>query len=413
MQLLSPRRCALLFALWLLAACLPVKAQIDSNGLSRATLEYYLSRAVTMAEFLAIDPYGNDGPYPYKDDDVRMVRNTGARFIGRAIYRWGNEATLIQPAFWDGARQLMQKVHAGNPEVIFQAAVFEAVTEQVNQVPVPAWAFEALSLPAEQRNFRYDDMLNANGKFVDQWGKKKSVPDITRNESQLWLMFLSGSYIRLGCEALHMGQISLMGMADHDWQAWSGFLDKLRAFAKKNARRHWVLLDAHTPNGGMVRNGRSLIDFNSFPLRIKEIPGKPQEGVLQMGYLDALYGRSEGCITPSGWTCKSLPYLVEFDNFGISRQPGVADTSSHYIWGYDEISWFYLQTEAYRNQWLHYAYNWLKKNDPNGFLQMPLARIVTIARGKPMIRNRGNNKSAACPEGMNVEGTVKAIWASH
>ncbi len=47
----------------------------------------------------------------------------------------------------------------------------------------------------------------------------------------------------------------------------------------------------------------------------------------------------------SGWKCDALPYLVEFDNFGISRKPGVADTASHFIWGYDEITWFYLLPE--------------------------------------------------------------------
>ncbi len=173
----------------------------------------------------------------------------------------------------------------------------------------------------------------SKGIFVDHWGKGNSVPDITRTESQLWLMFLCGTYIRLGCEALHMGQVNLMGMADHDWETWDAFLQKVRAFARKESRRGWVLLDAHTPHGGLVARGKSLLDFNSFPLRIKEIPEKPQQGILQVGYLDALFGRSKGCMTPSGWQCESLPYLVEFDNFGISRSPGVADTASHFIWG--------------------------------------------------------------------------------
>lgn len=387
------------------------KADFGRKGISRPTLEYYLNRSVTMAEFLAVDPYGNDGPYPYKEDDVRLIKNIGAKFIGRAIYRWGHESTFNNPDFFDKALGLIRQVHANDPEVIFQAAVFEAVTQEVDQVPVPAWVFQAFEMPVEKRNFRYVDMLNKNGKFVDQWGKNKSVPDITRPEAQMWLLFLSGSYMDLGCEALHMGQISLMGMADHDWQAWAGFLSKVRAYAAEHTRRHWVLLDAHTPTGGMVTpDGKSLLDFNSFPLRIREVVHKPQEGILQMGYLDALFGKSKGCVTPSGWKCASLPYLVEFDNFGISRNPGVADTTSHFIWGYDEISWFYLQPETYRNNWLKYAYNWLQEHDKNGFLQMPISRVVTIKRGSPMIRNRGNMKSDACPVGINVEETVKEIW---
>ncbi|MGN7722954.1 hypothetical protein [Chitinophaga sp. 22620] len=385
-------------------------SHFDENGISRQTLEYYLNRSVTMAEFLAVDPYGNDGEYPFKADDVRMIRNIGAKFIGRAIYRWGKEATLNNPAFWSEARKLIGEVHAFDPEVIFQAAVFEAVGEQASQVPIPEWTFKALDLPVEHRNFRYDSMLNLNGKLVDHWGKGRSVPDITRTEAQLWLMFLSGSYMNLGCEALHMGQIALIGMEDKGLRHWARFLARVRAYAKAHTRRHWVLLDAHTPSGGMVVDGKSLLDFNSFPLRIKPVVEKPQEAVLQAGYLDAFFNRSKGGITPSGWACESLPYLVEFDNFGVSRSPGVADTTSHFIWGYDEITWFYLQPEQYRNGWLRYAHRWLAETDPNGFLQMPISRIVSLGRGRPMIRNRGNTQSPACPMGINVEETVKAIW---
>jgi hypothetical protein len=388
----------------------PAKPVIDSNGISRPALEYYLRHSVTMAEFLAEDPYCVDGTYPYKEDDVRMIKNIGAKFIGRAIYRWCKESVLNNPDYWEQARRLIRQVHDNDPEVIFQAAVFEAVSTQANTIPIPGWVFRALDMPEEQRNFRYEDMLNRSGKFIDHWGKGKSVPDITRPEAQLWLMYLSGSYMNLGCEALHMGQTALIGMEDKDLRTWAAFLQKVRAYAKTHTRRHWVLLDAHTPTGGMVVDGRSLLDFNSFPLRIKEVPEKPQEGILQVGYLDALFGRSKGCITPSGWQCASLPYLVELDNFGISKNPGVADTTSHYVWGYDEITWWYLQPETYRNNWLHYAYKWLGAHDPNGFLQMPVCRIVSPGRGKPILRNRGNTKSKNCPMGINVEETVKTIW---
>lgn len=164
-----------LLLLILLSASVAQGQQFDANGISRSSLEYYLNRSVTMAEFLAVDPYGNDGPYPYKEDDVRMIKDLGAKFIGRAIYRWGHEKTLTNPDFLEKARNLIQQVHAFDPEVIFQAAVFEAVTIQVNEVPIPGWVFKALQLPEEKRNFRYADMLNKDGKFVNHWGKDRSV----------------------------------------------------------------------------------------------------------------------------------------------------------------------------------------------------------------------------------------------
>lgn len=146
------------------------------GSVSQAVLERYLARAVTMSEFLTVDPYCNDGTYPDKAADVAFIRNTGAKFIGRAIYRWGDEKVLTEPGFWAGAEALVGEVHAFDPDVIFQAAAFEAVYRDVNEVPVPAWAFEALGLPVEERNFDYSQMLSPDGKYVDLWGPGGSVP---------------------------------------------------------------------------------------------------------------------------------------------------------------------------------------------------------------------------------------------
>ena len=85
------------------------------------------------------------------------------------------------------------------------------------------------------------------------------------------------------------------------------------------------------------------MDFNAFPLRIKEVPDKPQEAILQLGFSDGIYNRSKGGRTVSGWTCEHLPYLVELDNYGVSRHPGEPNEkggNSGAVWGYDEITWF-------------------------------------------------------------------------
>lgn len=382
----------------------------DASGISQPVLENYLKRSVTMTEFLAVDPYTNDGPYLYKEDDVRLIKNIGAKFIGRSIYRWGREDVLIIPEYLEQAKKLAGEVHAYDPDVIFQASLFEIVTKNVEKIPIPSWAFKAMEMPAENRHFRYDLMLNPDGKFVNHWREGSSVPDIKRQETQLWFIFLAGIYFDIGCEALHLGQTALIGMADPDLLQWQSFIVKLRSFAKTATRRGWVLLDAHVPYGGMIVDGVSLLDFNSFPLRIKEIPDKPQQALLEVGYLDALYLKSKGGKTPSGWHCQSLPYLVEFDNFGCSRTPGEATVDSHFIWGYDEITWFYLQNEAFRQAWLMYAYHWVRENDPNGFLQMPVSRLVSLCEGKGRGKYRANNKSAGNPDGLNVEETIKELW---
>jgi len=74
------------------------------GAISRKTLENYLDRSITMGYFLV--PGRPEGyQFPYRDDDVRMIHNLGAKFIGRAIYRWGEESKLGDPAFLEYAKK--------------------------------------------------------------------------------------------------------------------------------------------------------------------------------------------------------------------------------------------------------------------------------------------------------------------
>jgi hypothetical protein len=197
---------------------------------------------------------------------------------------------------------------------------------------------------------------------------------------------------------------------DRDQAHWSEVLGLVRAYAAKHAHRHMVLCDAHVPGGGLVRDGKLLLDFHSFPLRIKEVPDKPEDAVLEVGFSDSLYGRSKGGVTPSGWKCEHLPYLVELDNWGVSRKPGEAGAGRIWVWGYDEITWFAHQGREYRASWLRYAHDWVRKTDPNGFLQMPGSRTMRSPRdGKRWYY--ANTPSDAVPDGLGDEEAIRSIWA--
>jgi len=384
----------------------------DEKGISKEVLENYLNRSVTMASFLMPDHREGLRTDAHYSDDIRMIKNIGAKFIGRAIYRWGEESRLNKPDFWSDAKSLIDTLHAFDPEMVFQGCLFEIVTEDVNEVQIPGWVFEDFGLPVEDRSFSYEAMLNESDIYVNHWREGSSVPDISRLESQLWFYYLAGSYIDLGIEAFHLGQVELIGMNDPDRKDWAGLLTKIREYAEKHARRNWVLLDAHVPKGDMIKDGVSLIDFNSFPLRIKEIQEKPYEAVLEVNYLDALFNKSKGCITPSGWSCESLPYLVELDNYGRNRSPNEADTTSIFVWGWDEISWYAQQPESYRNDWLQYAFEWLRETDPNGHLQMPVSRMISCPN-ETNGNYHANTRSEACPIGYSQEETIKEIWSFH
>jgi len=386
------------------------KKSYDFEGkISEEVLRNYLSRAVTMAEFCVKPEFSQDGYNPFKEDDFRFIENISVKFIGRAIFRWGNEDKLNNPEFMAYARETINRIHKIDQDVIFQACIFEVVTTIVNELPIPEHVFQAFDVEYQDRNFNYQAMLDESGKFVNHWGTDRSVPDITRMETQFWFYYLATLYIDAGFEAIHWGQVRLIGMND---QAHFFHFDKLfkmvREYAFANARRKFILSDAHTPNGGIVANQVLLFDFHSFPLRIKEIENKPLEGELEVGHLDALYTRSRGGMTASGWECEHLPYLVEFDNFGISDHPGIANITDHFVWGYDEISWFANQSDEYCREFLRYAHEWITRVDTNGFLQMPGGRKVT---GQNNSLYRANTYSENCLIGRNLEETIIEIWA--
>jgi hypothetical protein len=369
--------------------------------MSREVLENYLARSISMEGLL-----NGRGDL---DDNIRMLKSTRAKFIGRSLCLWGGEANL--PRNLARAKEQVPKVHAADPEMILQACIFEIVTTQVNQVPIPESAFIALSLPVEKRNFRYADMLYPDGRRKDHWRAGNSVPDVSRPETKLWFYFLAASYIDLGIEAIHFGQTELMNGNDRDLGHYSQVLALVRSCAAKHARRHMLLCDSHVPSGGLVRDGKLLMDFHSFPLRIMEVADKPQEAVLKVGFSDGIYGRSKGGMTFSGWSCEHLPYLVEIDNWGANRHPGQPKQGGIWVWGYDEITWFAHQSQEYRSRWLRYAWDWVRTIDPNGHLQMPGSRTMR----SPLDGKRwyyANNPSQAVPDGLGDEAAIRAIWAA-
>ena len=106
--------------------------QFDKT-MSREVLEHYLSRAISMEGLL-----NGKGDL---DDNIRMLKDTGAKFIGRALCLWAGEANLLKNL--ERARKQVPLVHKADPEMILQACVFEIVTTNVEELPVPDWAFQA------------------------------------------------------------------------------------------------------------------------------------------------------------------------------------------------------------------------------------------------------------------------------
>ncbi len=345
--------------------------------ITEAVLENYLDRAMILSWL--------DCPSPLAGDDKRMILNTGAKYIGRSCIPW-------QMGDWEYARMIQFKqdiaaLHAEDPDIIVEACIFETTWTSIEKMAIPAYVFEAFGQPVQNRCFDYEAMLYPDGRYINHWGEGGSVPDITRLETQMWFYYRSCEFIKAGFEGLHYGQVLLMGENDRSsgYACWKKVLDLTRAFAKQNARRHMVLINAHT-SGMKDSSGHLFFDFHSFPLRLRTPAGStahapteqnPQVTVIQKGWHDSLYGKSLGGITPSGYVTDSSPYFVELDNYGgtqtggaPSNRPGI----DFFPWGYDEISWFANQPASYRAEWLASTRDAIRALDPKGHLEMPGSR---------------------------------------
>lgn len=405
------------------------------GSISREVLNNYLSHAVTHTG-VGQDCYS---PSQTFEDDLRMFRNEGAKFIGRAAFAW---AETNEEEHFRVAKERAARAHEVDPEFILQACVFECIQKSfVDTVPVPPWVFEAFGLPVEKRCFSYDHMLNPEGRYVDHWQKDCSVQDITQLESRLWIYYRACAYIGAGYEGIHFGQVHLIGAADEGFRYWKQVLTMVREFAAIHARRHYVLCDAHTH--GIEVDGEMLFDYNAWPIRLKELPDRPMECVAQEGYYDSIFGRSKGGKSPSGWTAESMPFIVEFDNFGCSDYKGMPVLDSYFSWGYDEITWFSMQTDEYRHQFLRYLWRWVRDRYPEGWVEMPSRRCLTeefsfiwenpdiewLERvkkdeflhytvdeaGRAVIKRSyysANRKSDACPFGYGDEDVIRECFAN-
>lgn len=106
------------------------------GSISRSVLENYLSRSISFTELLHDDltkPCNNRGVDPR--DNMRLILDTKAKFIGRALMVWGREQNLS--TFLEKAKPYAEALHKADPELVLQAADFEIVTRGVESICSP------------------------------------------------------------------------------------------------------------------------------------------------------------------------------------------------------------------------------------------------------------------------------------
>ena len=393
--------------------------QFDGN-MSREVLESYLSRAVTAAFLIDSTTL---------EDDLRVIARLGVKFLGRASGVWG--ATGNDELHFARSKALADRVHEQDPEIILQACVFEYITPMMDCEKIPAYVFEAFGKPAEDRCFSWDlaRMLPEDGEPDCEYGDdvplwaRGATPDLNRDEARMWFYYRATKYIDCGYEALHMGQVHLYTAEDRGMKKTYELFGMIRDYAAKHARRHKVLMDAHTH--GVSVNGKLLFDYHAMPFT--RAPLERCEGERLVLVRE---GFSEGGENPNGWSGEQMPYLMEYDNWGGKMFDGtfeeaMAQCGRHRMarwqwWGYDQIGYFANQPEEARNHFLEYTYRWTQINNPHAFFELPFRRTVGAAgvhfergddgRDDVNPEYQINNKSAACPMGYGQEDIAKACW---
>jgi len=375
----------------------------DGN-MSREVLESYLSRAVTGCL------HGSET----LQDDLRVIKRLGVKFIGRASGVWG--ATGNDEKHFVEAKALADAVHAVDPEVILQAAIFEYITPLMNVEKIPAYVFEAFGKSVEDRCFRWNDarMMDEGQDLAGDvpMGDQGAMPDLNRDEARMWFYYRATKYIDCGYEALHMGQVHLYTAYDRGMKKTYELFGMIRDYAAKHARRHKVLMDAHSH--GVSVNGKLLLDYHAMPFTrapLEYVPGKRLALVRE--------GFSEGGENPNGWYGEQMPLLMEYDNWCGREYDDESKYTRHQLalmqwWGYDQIAYFANQPEDVRNHFIEYTYRWTQVNNPHAFFQVPFRRTIGNA---PVQFEAGlnwnyqiNNPSDACPMGFGQEDIVKACW---
>jgi hypothetical protein len=376
--------------------------------IEKEVLENYLARSITAAFFIHTNTL---------EDDLRAIKNMGVKFIGRASGIWEPDAD--DEEHFRKSKYLADRVHEVDTDIILQACIFEAVYRHIENFKVPAYVFEAFGLKPEERGFHFEAMRFPEEPKGFIWGEDGALPDINRLETRLWFYYRATQYIDAGYEAFHLGQIHLYTANDRGMVKMAELMEMIRAYGKEHARRHKILMDAHSH--GISIRGKLLLDYHAMPFtRYPVFDGEGEKLVL------VREGFSEGGLNPNGWSADVMPYLMEYDNWGGK----VVDDFEAYTyeerawkdwWGYDQIGWFANQSEEGQRHFLEYTYKWTAINNVNAYFEVPFRRGIGSASVQMKRADNGqmdyqdyyqiNTKSTDCPMGFSQEETIKKLWS--
>lgn len=339
---------------------------------------------------------------------LRLVRDLRPKLITDAVSHWG---AWDWPVHLDRCRVTVADIKGVDSTIVVQASLNEFVDRSMvgSTGTIPSWVWEAFGLADEHRRFDMDAMMfpdwlqhKQNGVPQRWWddygmedGKPKAiVPDIRTREAQMWFYYQGRMFVDMGCESVTFSQVELMNSNRPGPEYWNVVFDKLRVYADTKPNLRYLLITGGT-NGMKDEQDNLAFDFHTCPIRTSELGTNVDENGGDCNLTTEscewkegagkIYGRSLGGRTASGWSCTSLPGLVLIDNYGNNGpsegwgSPVGTGTCNQYH--FDEITWFALQDQTYRNAWLRYAHARVRRLDPVIHFSLPVKRGPVYREG--------------------------------
>lgn len=377
-----------------------------NGSISLEVLNNYLDKAVG---YNIANSFGVSMNGAYTDEVMRFLLNVGAKYVQRAAGEWYPSSEMDEA--FDMLTAKIAAVHSVDPDIIFEGAIFETSGPEINEIAIPEWVFKAFGLTPENRNFNVKLTLSEDGYGASYWDDTHHIPDVTQLETQMFIYYRACSLIDAGFESIHLGQVMLTGSKEKDSgnATYTKLISMIRDYAKENARRGYVLINAHNLNFRDPQ-GNMLADFIMAPNRVHAPAGSvahepteenPQICIIEKGYWnDSVYQSGISGTSPSGWFAEKYPYLVEFDNYGgVMTDP--TDPNA-YVWGKDEIAWFVAQPSWYRKEFMNYLVSTIDSFNENGH---------TLFVGHRGLDYYANNPSVLCSTGSGDEDFIKSFFA--
>ena len=193
-------------------------------------------------------------------------------------------------------------------------------------------------------------------------------------------------------------------------QALDRVMGLCREYAKAHARRGVVLFHSFfsMQDGGCKIGDRLLFDIQGNGLVPNETAYNEKTGAYECrisepngSYWCTWLGRSAGGRHPLGFDCEACPTLLEFDNYGQQGELNVSNGPAFGTWGFDDISWFATQPEAYRNAFLLYLEEYTtthclsSKNARQYYILFPMRRCLTASPLDPTVTYTPGTASTA------------------